>query len=71
MLDTIRSNYPGFIALRTLGDLDQYEAAIETFAGGGSRVQLMTSLMGLGIPADQIRILASYPGRKLPAMCAE
>lgn len=71
MLDTIRSKYPEFIALRTLGDLDKYEAAVESFAAGGSRVHLMTSLLGLGIPADQIRTLASYPGRCLPAICGE
>lgn len=71
MFDTIRSNYPAFVALRTLADLDKYETAVERFAGGGSRVRLMMSLIGLGIPADQIRILASYPGRTLPAMCAE
>jgi hypothetical protein len=71
MLDTIRARYPDFIALRTLGDLDKYETAVERFAGGGSRVQLMTSLLGLGIPANQIRLLASYPGQWLPAICAE
>ncbi|MCK1337164.1 hypothetical protein IVB38_14280 [Bradyrhizobium sp. 38] len=71
MFDTIHSNYPAFIALRTLGDLDKYEAALDKFADGGSRVQLMTSLIGLGIPANQIRVLASYPGRALPAICAE
>ncbi|MGY3358821.1 hypothetical protein ACVWZK_005484 [Bradyrhizobium sp. GM0.4] len=71
MLDTIRARYPDFIALRTLGDLDQYETAVDKFANGGSGVELMMSLMSLGIPADQIRILASYPGRTLPAICAE
>lgn len=71
MLDTIRARYPGLVALRTIADLDKYETAIESFEGGGSRSELKATLFGLGIPADQIRLLASYPGQTLPAMCAE
>ncbi|WP_164937733.1 hypothetical protein [Bradyrhizobium guangxiense] len=72
MLDTIRANFPGFVALHTLADLDKYEDAVEAFACGGSRSEFMASLFGLGIPADQIRILASYPGRSLPGtVCFE
>ncbi|SCB37676.1 hypothetical protein GA0061098_1007160 [Bradyrhizobium shewense] len=68
MLDTIRANA---IALRTLADLDAYETAVERFARGGSRSELMTTLFGLGIPAPQIRVVASHPGRWLPAICCE
>jgi len=71
MLDTIRARYPGAVALRTTADLDKYETAIEKFAGGGSRRELTLTLFGIGIPADQIRLLASYPGRSLPAVCWE
>jgi len=71
MLDTIRARYPGAVALRTSDDLDKYETAIEKFARGGSRTDFMATLFGIGIPADQIRLLASYPGRSLPAVCWE
>ncbi|MDN5006155.1 hypothetical protein ACFQZO_35490 [Bradyrhizobium sp. GCM10027634] len=49
MIDTIRASYPGFVSLRTLADFGKYETAIEKFAGGGSRVELMTTLVGLGV----------------------
>lgn len=71
MLDTIRTiraNYPAAIALRTLAEMDSYESAVEKFASGGSRSELMAARFGLGIPADQIHIVASYPGQWLPAI---
>ncbi|MDA9508932.1 hypothetical protein XI09_30720 [Bradyrhizobium sp. CCBAU 11386] len=71
MIQTIRASYPGAVALRTIADLDLYETAVDKFAGGGSRVELMTALVGLGVPADQIRTIAAYPGQWLTAICAE
>ncbi|WP_338303925.1 hypothetical protein, partial [Bradyrhizobium ottawaense] len=71
MLDTIRARHPGCVALRTLTDLDEYDDALHAFARGGSQRDLMVTLFKLGIPANQIRLLASYPGRTLPAVCWE
>lgn len=71
MIQTIRASYPGVVALRTITDLDKYETAVEKFACSGSRIELMTALVGLGVPADQIRAIAAYPGEWLMAMCAE
>jgi hypothetical protein len=71
MLDTIRASFPGVIALRTLADMDKYDDAVEAFARGGSRCDLMASLFALGIPVHQIRALASHPGTRLPAACGE
>ncbi|MEY9884963.1 hypothetical protein [Bradyrhizobium sp. USDA 329] len=71
MLEIIRASFPGFVALRTLNDMDKYDDAVEAFARGGSRRDLMACLFGLGIPADQIRTLASYPGTRLPAAWGE
>lgn len=71
MIQTIRASYPGAVALRTIADLDIYETAVEKFAGGGSRVELMIALVGLGVPANQIRAIAAYPGKWLPAICCE
>lgn len=71
MITAIRSAYPDFVALRCTADLGRYETAVEKFAKGGSRSDLMTTMFGLGIPANQIRTLASYPGSTLPAMCGE
>ncbi len=68
MLETIRARA---VALRTLADMDRYETAVERFASGGSRVDLMSTLFGLGIPAAQIRVLASDPGRRMPAIVTE
>lgn len=70
-METIRTTFPEFVALRSTADLDRYETALERFAGGGSRVELMATLLALGIPAGQIRALASYPGNTLPAIVAE
>lgn len=71
MIQTIRASYPGAVALRTVADLDKYETAVEKFAGGGSGIELMTALVGLGVPANQIRTIAAYPGQWLPAICCE
>lgn len=70
-IHTIRASYPGAVALRTIVDLEKYESAVEKFARGGSQRELMAALFSLGIPADQIRTLASYPGRFLPTICGE
>jgi len=71
MLDTIRASFAGYVVLRSEADMGRYHTAVERFASGGSRVELMTTLVGLGVPADQIRYLASYPGQALPAVCCE
>lgn len=71
MITALRTNYPEAVALRTIADLDRYETAIEKFAAGGGRIELMSELVGLGIPAAQIRTIAAYPGQWLPAICAE
>jgi hypothetical protein len=71
MIQTIRASYPGVVALRTIADLDRYDDALSAFARGGTQRDLMVTLFGLGIPANQIRLLASYPGRSLPAVCWE
>ncbi|AWL95750.1 hypothetical protein CIT37_29130 [Bradyrhizobium ottawaense] len=71
MLDTIRARHPGCVALRTIADLDKYDDALDAFTRGGSQRDLMATLFGLGIPANQIRMLASYPGSRLPAVCGE
>jgi hypothetical protein len=71
MARDIRARFPGFVALRTLADLEKYDDAVDAFARGGSQSDLMVTLFGLGIPANQIRILASYPGRTLPTLYGE
>jgi len=71
MLNTIRARYPGAVALRTIDDRDNYESALKNFENGGSRTELMSVLFRIGIPADQIRLLASDPGRTLATICLE
>ncbi|GLR91320.1 hypothetical protein [Bradyrhizobium iriomotense] len=68
-IQTIRAEYPDVVALRSLTDLDTYEDAVETFAHGGSQLELVAALFALGIPAGQIRSIASYPGRWPRAIC--
>lgn len=70
MITALRTNYPDFVALRTMADLDRYEIAVEKFAAGGGRIELMSALVRLGIPAGQIRTIAAHPGQRLPAVCA-
>lgn len=45
--------------------LDDYEDAVRAFKRGGSRSQFMAALFALGMPADAIRYLASFPGNML------
>ncbi|MCK1553130.1 hypothetical protein IVB11_29850 [Bradyrhizobium sp. 177] len=71
MITELRTDYPGFVALRTTADMNRYATAVEKFGAGGGRIELMSALVGLGIPAGQIRLLASHPGRLLPAVCGE
>ncbi|MGX4805449.1 hypothetical protein [Bradyrhizobium guangdongense] len=68
MLETIKTRA---VALRALADLDIYETAVEQFESGGSRHELLSTLFSIGIPATQIRHLASYPGSRLPAIVCE
>lgn len=57
------------LTLRTWNDLDAYHDAVEAFADGGGKAELMERLMGLGVPAPVIRWHGEYPGRAMVAIC--
>lgn len=49
----------------TVSNLDEFEDAVEAFACGGSRRELMERLFALGMTAPAIRWLAEFPGRTM------
>ena len=63
-----REHYPEFLVLGSAADLDAYDDAAEAFARGGSRRDLMTCLIALGMTAAEIRWHAEYPGRRMVAI---
>ena len=63
-VQTLRNHFPGFVVLGSCRAQDQYERALDAFAQGGRRSDLLQCLMGLGVPAGDIRWLAEVSGRR-------
>jgi len=66
---TLREHFPDMLVLRSAADQDKYDDATEHFARGGSRRDLMTKLMALGMTAGETRWHAEYPGRRMMTVC--
>ena len=62
-VQTLRNHFPGFVVLRSYAAQEQYGRALDAFAHGGNRSELLQTLMGLGVPAGDIRWLAEVSGR--------
>jgi hypothetical protein len=63
-IPSARDRHPHFIVLRDVASQDLYDRAVEAFARGGSRQDLMTQLMALGMTVDEIRWHCESPGRR-------
>jgi hypothetical protein len=67
-INAFRDRNPAYLVLRSAADVDAYDDATEAFARGGSRIDLMTRLLALGLTAAEIRWHADYPGRRMCAL---
>jgi hypothetical protein len=67
----MRDRYSGILILRSFADQGEYDDAVEAFARDGSRQDLMTRLIALGLTAGEIRWHAEYPGRRMATFAGE
>lgn len=49
----------------TVTSMDDFDDAVEAFVCGGGQAEYKIKLVALGLPADVIRWLAAYPGRRV------
>jgi hypothetical protein len=71
ILKSLDNIYPGIVVLQNFAAQDRYDDAVEAFARGGSRRDMMTPLMAIGMTTDEIRWHAEYPGRRMVTVAGE
>jgi hypothetical protein len=67
----LSQSYREYLVLRSDADLAKYGDAVEAFAHGGSRRELMMRMMAIGMTAAEIRWHPDGPGRRMLAIVGE